>query len=365
MITRILKTLAAFLAAATTVVATPEPPYETIFDHLLQDGVLELTLEADLTELIENRRTEDYLPAVFTFKDAEGIQRRQEIKVKPRGKFRRRVCNFPPLMLNFSKGQLKEQGYLPEYDKLKLVTHCIDDKLTSKEQVMKEYLAYKLYNELTDLSYRVQLVKITYVDSKGKLGKIKRYGFVIEDTDEMAHRLGGKECEDCHGLSDGNLALSVENQVAVFQYMIGNTDWNLDMIRNIKLVQPYDGGEVIPVPYDFDFAGMVDAPYAIPNSGIGQFSIKQRVFQGLKADRKLFERTLQNFMAKKERLIGTVEQSKGLTGEARKGIVDYLNTFFRDIELILEGKQPQDSSLQQAIQEQSKEREPASSSFGK
>ena len=365
MITRTLKTLAVILAAATTVVATPDPPARTIFDQLLQEDILEVTLEADLTELIENRNTEDYLPAVFTFEDMEGGRHTQEIKVKPRGKFRRRVCNFPPLMLNFSKAQLEDQGYIREFDKLKLVTHCIDDKFESKEQVMKEYLAYKLYNELTELSYRAQLVKVTYLDNKGKLGKIKRYGFIIEDTDEMAHRLGGEECEDCHGLSDGNLALSVENQVAVFQYMIGNTDWDLNMIRNIKLVKPYDGGEVIPVPYDFDFAGMVDAPYAIPNSGIGQFTIRQRVFQGLKADRQLFESTLQNFIAKKERFIEEVEQSKGLAWESRKSIVEYLNTFFQDVQLILEGKQPQETSLQQAIKEPAKEREPATSSFGK
>ena len=181
MITRTLKTFAAILAAATTVVATPDPPARTIFDQLLQEDILEVTLEADLTELIENRNTEDYLPAVFTFEDMEGGRHTQEIKVKPRGKFRRRVCNFPPLMLNFSKAQLEDQGYIREFDKLKLVTHCIDDKFESKEQVMKEYLAYKMYNELTDASFRVQLVNITYVDTRTG-GKKRQMGFLIEDA---------------------------------------------------------------------------------------------------------------------------------------------------------------------------------------
>ena len=356
MITRTLKTLAVILAAATTVFATPRTPARTIFDDFLQAEMLEFTLEVDLSELIENRRTEDYLPAVFTFEDASGKEISQEIKVKPRGKFRRRVCNFPPLMLNFSKGQLEEEGYLPEYDKLKLVTHCLDDKTTSKEQVMREFLAYKLYNELTDQSYRVQLAKVTSVDTKGKVGKIKRYGFIIEDTDEMAHRLGGEECEDCHGLSSSNnLVLASENRLAVFQYMIGNTDWDLNMVRNVKMVNLNGGGAVIPVPYDFDFSGLVNAPYAIPNSEIGQLTIRQRVFQGLEGERKLFEQTLRHFLSKRERLVEVVEQFKGLSWESRNDMVNYLDTFFRDVELILEGGQPQDGSLQRAILEHARE----------
>ncbi len=368
MITRTLKTLAVLLAATTTILAVPKQPSGTIFDHFLQDDILEFTLETDLTELLENRRTEDYLPAKFTFEDKEGREFTQEIKVKPRGKFRRRVCNFPPLMLNFSKGSLEEKGYIPEYDKLKLVSHCIDDKFESKEHVMKEYLAYKLFNELTGQSYRVQLAKVTYIDSKGTLGKIKRYGFIIEDTDEMARRLGGEECEDCHGLGPDTLALGSENLMAVFQYMIGNSDWNLNMMRNLKMVKPFDGGPVIPVPYDFDFAGMVNAPYAIPNSEVGQLTIRQRVFQGLEADQELFLQTLQYFMTKKESLIEEVRRFKELSGNSRKEIIDYLNTFFQDVEAILEGEQPQEPSLQEAIrhpQPAEKRQGTKTTSFGK
>lgn len=366
MITRTLKILAVVLAATTAALAVPKQPSGTIFDHFLQDEILEFTLETDLTELIENRATEDYLPATFTFEDADGNEFTQEIKVKPRGKFRRRVCNFPPIMLNFSKGSLEAKGYIPEYDKLKLVTHCIDDKADSKEQVMREYLAYKLYNELSGQSYRVQLAKVTYVDSKGRQGKIKRYGFIIEDTDEMAGRLGGEECEDCHGLGAADVVQSTENLMAVFQYMIGNTDWNLAMMRNLKMVKPYDGGAIIPVPYDFDFAGLVNAPYAIPNAELGQLTIRQRVFQGLEADPELFSQTLRHFMAKKERLIEVVEGFKELSWASRTDIIDYLNTFFRDVESILDGEQPQEPSLLEAFRKgTSKESEPGKTSLGK
>ncbi len=367
MITRTVKTIAALLLATAPVIANPVTPSRTIFDHLFQNGIAELTIETDLSGLIDNRRTEDFLPAVFAFEDAEGKQYKQEIKVKPRGKFRRRVCNFPPVMLNFSKSKLLEQGYIPEYDKLKLVTHCIDDRADSKEYVMKEYLAYKLYNELTEQSYRVQLVKVTYVDSKRNIGKIKRYGLIIEDTDEMAHRLGGEECEDCHNLASSNLDLNSENRMAVFQYMIGNTDWDLKMIRNVKLVKPYNGGPVIPVPYDFDFAGMVVAPYAIPNINIGQLTIRQRVFQGFVVDKALFEATLRQFTSGQGRLLGRVEALKELSGETRRAVADYLGTFFRDAELILQGQQLQDSSLQEAFNGKGREGAPAagSTSFGK
>lgn len=357
MITRTVKTLAAFLLATTAVIADPVNPSRSIFDHLSQGAVLEISIETDLAELIGNRRTEDYLPATFNFEDADGQVYTQEIKVKPRGRFRRRACNFPPVMLNFSKGTLREQGYAPEYDKLKLVTHCIDDKSDSKDQVIREYLAYKLYNELTEQSYRVQLARITYIDSKGELSKIKRYGFLIEDTDEMAHRLGGEECEDCHNLASSRLDLVAENRLAVFQYMIGNTDWDISMIRNVKLVKPIGGGPAIPVPYDFDFAGMVEAPYAIPNSEIGQMAIKQRVFQGRQVDRSLFEATLRHFLSRQELLLEQVESFKGLSWQSRQSVAGYLNTFFSDAEMTLAGESIQDSSLREAFLELKREEE--------
>ena len=162
-----------------------------------------------------------------------------------------RVCDFAPLKLNFSKKDLVKAG-LKEFDKLKLVTHCMDDKSISKEAVMREYLAYKLYNELSNVSLRVQLVKITYVDvNTGE--KIKnRYGFLIEDIDELAAR-NNAEVYERMNVQDNQLIATAENNHSFFQYMIGNADWDLKMLRNVKLLQDKRNGKITVVPFDFDF----------------------------------------------------------------------------------------------------------------
>ena len=140
---------------------------QSIFDLLNQQTLVEMTLVAELDSLINERRTNHYSKANLTYKDGAGIDRKYEVGVKPRGKFRRRVCDFPPLKLKFSKDQLEAAG-LSKHNDLKLVTHCMEADEYNESLIMKEYLAYKMYNELTPNSFRVQLVRITYQDKHDK-----------------------------------------------------------------------------------------------------------------------------------------------------------------------------------------------------
>jgi len=163
---------------------------QTIFDALFSPEILEVTIETDLTRLIDNRKTDDYQHAIFSFENAAGELEQHDMKLKPRGKFRRTVCDFPPVKLNFSKDRLMERGYIAEYDKLKLVTHCIEDKFASRENVAREYLAYRLYSIVSDKSYRGQLVRINYTDSKNRVSRIKRYGFILEELQGKGYATG-------------------------------------------------------------------------------------------------------------------------------------------------------------------------------
>jgi hypothetical protein len=312
---------------------------KSIFDQLYSNNdIKELTLKTDLTRLIEDRRSGEYQEAEITFTGQDGIEETHRLKVKSRGKFRRKICQFPPVKLNFSKSMLSKYGYAAEYDKLKLVTHCLDAKGAGNENVMKEYLAYKLYNELSLNSYRVQLVAITYVDSEGQLSKIKRYGFLIEDTDELSARIGGKECEDCLNVPASDLLTTVENEMAVFQYMIGNEDWSTTMVRNVKLVKLKESGKIIPVPYDFDFSGMVNTSYALPNSDYGLLDVKQRIYLGNKVTEDTLIQTLQKFIDKKETLYTLVSDYKLLNRPARQYLLSYLDSFYQEIEPAVNGR---------------------------
>jgi hypothetical protein len=310
----------------------------SIFDRMYGREVLKVQLETDMSYLIEDRKSIDYQPAIFTISDTRGKEEVHIIKVRGRGKYRRKVCQFPPIKLNFSKRSLNVNHYNPSYDKLKLVTHCLDDKYEGRENVFKEFMAYKLYNELTANSLRVQLVSITYIDTGGKYGKLKRYGFLIEDTDEMASRIGGVECDDCMNAPANSLSLADENMLAVFQYMIGNEDWSLPLVRNVKLVDHNGGKGIIPVPYDFDFSGMVDASYALPNSDYQLTDVKQRVFIGLKVEEDLLIQTLNHFVEKKQQLLDMVKGDKNMNWASRMEVLEYLESFYAEIEPALSGK---------------------------
>lgn len=307
-----------------------EQSKKSIFDIMNHTEVLEMTLEADLTDLTTNRRTEDYQVGYVRFSDEEKMEQAWKIKVRPRGKYRRRVCEMPPLKLKFKKGELAVVG-LSEFNDLKLVTHCSDNKSESKNWLMKEYLAYKLYNELTDNSFRVQMVRITYVDiPTGK--KTKNWGFLIEDKDQLADRMNAEQC-DCNGMDLAKMDTDAEELMAVFQYMIGNEDWDLTMVRNLKMFKK--DGQIIPVPYDFDFAGLVNARYAIPNVSYGMTSMVDRAYFGTsQADEDLTE-TMKYFDSKRKALISVVKGFKEINFEERATIVSYLQSFYKNPEAMV------------------------------
>lgn len=348
MTNRLLSTLMAIIGLSTLGFAQDK---QTIFDALYSPEIIEVNIETDLSNLIDNRKQDEYQYAIFSFENAAGELEQHDIKLKPRGKFRRKICDFPPVKLNFSKDRLMERGYIAAYDKLKLVTHCIDDKYASKENVAREYLAYQLYSLVSDKSYRAQLVELTYIDSKDRVSRIKRYGFILEDTDEMAHRAGGKECEDCINVPANERSLKDEHLMAVFQYMIGNADYSTGMMRNVKMVRPYTGSGVVPVPYDFDFAGFVDPSYAIPNSDYGLVSVKQRVYLGNKVDSITLATTLEHFLSKREAMENEVKDLKLLDRQGRTEVLRYLETFFKEAESILKGSPVRGKLQQQALKE--------------
>ena len=307
-----------------------EDPYKgnTIFQSLKRTNALEITIETDLTELLENRFRDEYQKAAVNYTNAEGEDIQYDLKLRPRGKFRRRVCDFPPVKLKFPKKQLLSEGY-SEHNDLKLVTHCLEDKFEGNENVMKEYLAYLLFNELSPNSFQVQVVKITYIDTSKKYGKIKRLGFLIEDTDEMAERLNGDEC-DCIGANINSIVDKDENLMSIFQYMIGNEDWNTKMARNLKMVKRNDGS-IIPVPYDFDFSGLVDASYALPNADYNLVSVKDRIFMGQEVDSGTLGSNIFLIKNKKKELYKVVEKFKYLSLDGKAEILTYLDTFYKNI----------------------------------
>ena len=137
-------------------------------------------------------------------------------------------------------------------------------------------------------------MKISYEDATGKKDPILRHGFLIEDQDDMAERHGGAIVEK-QGISQRNIEEQHEVLMSLFAYMIGNTDWSVSGQHNVKIIQRSMGDPYVAVPYDFDWCGLISAPYAQPNPILGLESVRQRVYRGVCQDRSLFDEAIKRF----------------------------------------------------------------------
>ncbi|MCB0522603.1 MAG: hypothetical protein H6577_03420 [Lewinellaceae bacterium] len=300
---------------------------QSLFDSVYAEKPIQLVIETDLSILLDKQHGQDWQPTSVNFEKTACKTLHLPGKVKPRGVFRKENCDFPPLKLKFEPEELAKLG-LKEYNSLKLVTHCRED-FDYEQVILKEYLAFRCYNVLTDRSFRVQLANIRYVDSGKKLPDIERYGFLIEDDDELADRLGGHVLEDETG-APTTVDMPQYKLFVLYQFLIGNTDWSLSNRHNAKLIQPNDLGVPMPfpVPYDFDFCGMVDAPYAVPAQHLPIKDVKERFFLWKGQQQEDFTETFALFQSKKQALLETCRSFDLLSEENRQEVVDYLESFY-------------------------------------
>jgi hypothetical protein len=297
---------------------------------------LQVTIEAPLYTLMKERPDSDYLEGTFTYVQEDGTDHVLDFKLRTRGNFRRSVdnCEFTPIRLNFRKKQVDDTVFDGQ-DKLKLVTHCMDHKPSFEQHVIREYLAYRILQLLTDKSFSVRLMHINYVDSdRGR--KMTKYAFVIEDKDDVAER-NGMTPIDIHETTHFDLDPEQEILVNVFQYMIGHTDFSLvrgpppeGCCHNAVLLSASDGPPFTPVPYDFDFSGLVGAPYAVAHPKLRIRNVRERYFRGQCKNIDLLPDTIQQFLDKKESVYAIIDGLEMFTNKDRGEVTRYLDAFYEE-----------------------------------
>lgn len=295
---------------------------KTLFKQIYAQESPKIVVTTDFTVILGKGNNE--VPGTF---EVEGFDTKWDILVEARGKYRRRICSFPPILLNFKKSHLKEAGF-KAYDKMKLVTHCSDanDGLTN---VYREFLAYQVYNLITDQSFRSKLVQVVYVDNSDHFENIESWGILLEPNDEMAKRLGGK-LYDKYNLPEDSLVADNYVHMSMFQFMIGNHDWSIEMHKNIKCLYVADLGKYLIIPYDFDFTGIVDPEYLLLDTGYNLEHAKDRIYLGKFFDDKIPE-TVNHYLSKKEEISKYCKAFDFLRSSERANINRYLNTFFKKI----------------------------------
>lgn len=297
------------------------------FSFFGSDDLLELTLQFDIRQFTRTKMKPESLPAQLTVKRGNGDTLHQQIKIKARGEFRRSCCAFPPIMLNF-KTDAKGSNAIQNGGKIKLVTHC-NQTPAFETYVLKEYLVYKLYNLLTPYSFQTRLVKIKYIDSRKPYKSYTEFGFLIESVDSLAARNHAVEVKT-QALTQKEMAQTDMARVALFNFMVGNTDWYVPLRHNIKVLKsadiPSDKG--IPVVYDFDYAGLVNASYAVPNEALPIRHVTERLYMGICLEDETIKPVIDEFMEAREKLTGTIRDFNYLPEGHKKQAESYIDSFY-------------------------------------
>ena len=309
-------------------------------DPLFQDHtILKAVLTAPISQAYAQRDSEVrlYFPGQWTYLDTEGQPHRLDVSIRIRGNFRREYCELPPLRLNFKKSQVKGTLFKGQ-DKLKLVAPC-QHGLESQQKLLLEYLAYRTYEILTDYSLGTRLIRLSYVDTDDKLQSWTDLAFVIEDEKDLAKRLHLDEARVAENRFD-ELDQSTTALAELFQLLISNHDYSVLQgpegeyccHNSIMYTREEDAGKRIPVPYDFDMSGLVNAKYASPPSHLPIRLVRTRYYRGLCQPPEIMDAAVAQMLAKKDEIIALYETHPELSRLSRNRNVAYVKKFFAMLE---------------------------------
>ncbi len=288
---------------------------ESIFDRWSGGGQQRITLRFNLDSLLANRNSLDEIEGTII---DSGLTLGVDISV--RGRYRRRTCALPPLMLQINKAGLRLAG-LNTHNDYKLVTHCTCDP-AGQEAVLREQLAYALYRTVDpNASFRTQLLTVDYVNTAD--GSVTTsYAILIEDTDELKGRLDADYCKDCYNAPLDSYA-NVE-RLTLFQYMIGNSDYSTQLVRNLKVMRDTTG-RLTAVPYDFDYSTLVNPSYA------KQRLVGRTLVWKFEEPLDLSAAAAAEFLFLQGELLQQVADFDQLEAGSRRDITKYLKSFFREL----------------------------------
>jgi hypothetical protein len=292
------------------------------------DEIIKMELRADFTALQADRTG---TPAAhigeLIYRTADKKTVKLSVEIMVRGNFRLDTshCSFPPLFLNFKKKEVQNTLF-DNQNKLKLVTPC-----QNEEDVFDEYLIYKLYNQISDQSMKVRLVKIQYYDTVLRERVFQKYSFFIEEKERVAERCNATERDIFVTPFDLNIESAI--RISVFQYMIGNKDWFFTSRHNIIIMQPVDStARPFAVPFDFDFSGFVNAAYTKPKGVTDDMLPSRRAYKGLCYTAEEFKVVFDYFHKQRPAFESLINNMILLPKYSRKQRIQYLDSFYSVID---------------------------------
>lgn len=290
-------------------------------------SLIEVELRYNFDELKRDYDNDpNYHSAELRYKNIWGGMVKIDAEIKTRGIFRRNPanCSQPPLWIRFNPSEVRNTPF-EGLGKIKLVLQCYY-RSNYDQLLLKEFLAYKIYSIVSSYHYKVRIAKVTQIDRITN-NKVIMYGFFIEPAEIMSIRLKSK-LDDRKNIHPNACNKAITTRMAIFQYMIGHTDWSIKAQHNITLIEPHDAASPIPVPFDFDFSGIVDAPYSLPAEHLLIKSVVERHFNGYCRSLEEFKLAIEYFNSKKEEIIDCIKSFYLIDAKNRSRVIDYVYEFY-------------------------------------
>ncbi|HJW31548.1 MAG TPA: hypothetical protein VJ508_20100 [Saprospiraceae bacterium] len=299
--------------------------------YISRDSAVDLYLKLDWKLLERKKFDKTYRDAVVQFFGTHQDTISLQAKVRTRGHMRLDICSFPPLKLKIEKDDLARHK-LSNLNEMDVVEHChnsdADDQL-----LLKEFMAYKLWELVSPNYFKTQLIRLHYVNPDGSEAHEPGYSFVKEDVSEMASRLNGRIIKT-KVISRDAVEHTPFLLTCLFEFMIGNTDWYIPTRHNLEFLGIPGCTLLTAIPYDFDYSGLVNAPYAVhdPSLNLGESTTRSRYYQGWCESEDAVANQLQIFLKQKDNILAMPSHIRGLDAKNIKSCTDYLTSFFEIIE---------------------------------
>ena len=304
--------------------APPKPLFAT-------DAPITIVIDAPIRSLASGSREREVAhPGTLSVGTGESLP----IRISTRGLTRRKreTCDFPPLRVSFD-GRPPATSLFAGQKNLKLVTHCRSESAFQKHLLL-EYAAYRAYNLLTPASFRVRLAQIEYRNNGKPL--ISRVGFFLEDIDDVAKRNAMKDVNGGPRLPLDRVDAVAAGRVAMFEYLIANVDWAMsagpegdNCCHNIKPISPSGTAlRFVPVPYDFDYSGLVDAPYAVIPDELRASRVTQRIYRGYCRHNPQALAAASELRRQMGPILAAVASVPGLDARSQRKATEFLRGFF-------------------------------------
>lgn len=260
-----------------------------------EENLLKIQLTYSKNNILTYSNDSTYIKSNLKYQISDDSVKSINVELRARGNYRRANCYFLPLRLKINE-EASYETIFEKDQKLKMVLPCLNSSYAN-DDIIKEFLAYKIFEILSPYHFETKLLRIELKEKKEK--KIidhDLFGIFIQDDDQLAAQNHGNEIKRHVHPQNQDPEHSVKN--ALFQFMIGNTDYSIGYRHNEKLF--YIDDKIVPVPYDFDMSGLVNASYAvvsaINNKKLPITKVTDRLYRGFDRDDEILQQIRNEFL---------------------------------------------------------------------